>query len=124
MKAIRRRSNSARASCDEPWENLRVSERDFCEAVAARLVRFPPGAYPSSTRSFDLWGVDQTAELVTEARQINTGLGAVAVLNQADPQAHGKDNETATDDLRQHPRLELAPIVEDMRYINFFCAVN
>jgi chromosome partitioning protein len=66
---------------------------------------------PVQPRSFDLWGVDQTAELVTEAREINTGLRAVAVLNQADPQAHGKDNETATDDLRQHPGLELAPIV-------------
>jgi chromosome partitioning protein len=64
---------------------------------------------PVKPRSFDLWGVDQTAELVREAREINEPLRAIAVLNEADPQ--GKDNEAATDVLRDVPGIELAPVM-------------
>lgn len=45
---------------------------------------------PTAPRSFDLWGVDQTADLVREARELNENLRAVAVLNGAD--AQGTDN--------------------------------
>jgi len=38
-----------------------------------------------------LWGVDQTAELVKEAREINESLKAICVINAADPQ--GKDTK-------------------------------
>jgi hypothetical protein len=41
---------------------------------------------PVKPRSFDLWGVDQTADLVKEAREINDRLRAITVLNEADPQ--------------------------------------
>lgn len=64
---------------------------------------------PVKPRSFDLWGVDQTADLVREAREINERLRAVAVLNEADPQ--GKDNEAATDALREVQGVELAPVL-------------
>jgi chromosome partitioning protein len=62
---------------------------------------------PVQPRSFDLWGVDQTAELVKEAREINERLRAVSVINAADPQ--GKDNEAAAEALREVEGLELAP---------------
>ena len=61
---------------------------------------------PVQPRSFDLWGVDQTAELVKEAREINEQLRAIAVINAADPQ--GKDNEAAADALREVDGIELA----------------
>jgi len=64
---------------------------------------------PVKPRSFDLWGVDQTAELVKEAREINDQLRAIAVLNEADPQ--GKDNHEATENLREVPGIELAPVL-------------
>ena len=64
---------------------------------------------PVKPRSFDLWGVDQTADLVREAREINEKLRAIAVLNEADPQ--GKDNQAATDALREVPGIELAPVL-------------
>jgi chromosome partitioning protein len=48
---------------------------------------------PVQPRSFDIWAVDQMAELVREAREINDRLRAVAVLNAADPV--GKDNDDA-----------------------------
>jgi chromosome partitioning protein len=62
---------------------------------------------PTQPRSFDLWGVDQTAELVREARELNDHLRAVTVLNAADPV--GKDNEEAAADLRAKSGLEFAP---------------
>jgi chromosome partitioning protein len=62
---------------------------------------------PVQPRSFDLWGVDQTAELVKEAREINDHLRAVAVLNAADPQ--GRDNDDAATTLRDVQGLEYAP---------------
>ena len=48
---------------------------------------------PVQPRSFDVWALDQVAALAAEAREINEGLRAVAILNGADPQ--GGDNEAA-----------------------------
>jgi chromosome partitioning protein len=64
---------------------------------------------PVQPRSFDVWGVDQTAELVRDARHINERLRALTVLNNADSQ--GKDNEAAADALRGMDGIELAPHV-------------
>ena len=62
---------------------------------------------PVKPRSFDLWGVDQTIDLVQEARVINERLRAVCVINEADPQ--GQDNEASSDALQEIQDLELAP---------------
>jgi chromosome partitioning protein len=62
---------------------------------------------PVQPRSFDLWGVDQTAELVKEAREINDHLRAVTVLNAAD--AQGRDNDDAATALQDIEGLEYAP---------------
>jgi chromosome partitioning protein len=48
---------------------------------------------PVQPRTFDVWAVDQMAELVREARVINERLRALVVLNAADPA--GKDNDEA-----------------------------
>jgi chromosome partitioning protein len=64
---------------------------------------------PVKPRSFDLWGVDQTAELVAEAREVNDSLRAIAILNEADPQ--GKDNQAALDALGDMAGLETAPVM-------------
>jgi chromosome partitioning protein len=64
---------------------------------------------PVQPRSFDLWGADQTADLVKEAREINARLRAIAVINEADP--HGRDNQAATDALSEVEGLELAPVM-------------
>ena len=54
-----------------------------------------------------MWAVDQTAELVRDARQINEQLRALVVLNNADSQ--GKDNEAAAEALGGIEGIELAP---------------
>lgn len=64
---------------------------------------------PVKPRSFDLWGVDQTADLVREAREVNERLRAVVVLNEAD--AQGRDNEEAADSLREVEGVEIAPLL-------------
>jgi chromosome partitioning protein len=48
---------------------------------------------PVAPRSYDLWGADQTAELVREACTMNPKLRAVAFLNMAD--VAGPDNAEA-----------------------------
>jgi chromosome partitioning protein len=63
---------------------------------------------PVKPRSFDLWGVDQTAVLVREAREVNE-LRAIVVLNEAD--AQGKDNDAALEALKEVAGLELAPVL-------------
>jgi chromosome partitioning protein len=62
---------------------------------------------PVQPRSFDVWGVDQTAELVRDARNINEALRALVVLNNADSQ--GKDNEAAAEALSNVEGIELVP---------------
>jgi chromosome partitioning protein len=62
---------------------------------------------PVQPRSFDLWGADQTAELIKEAREINGDLRAICILNAAD--AQGKDNEAAAEALQEIEGIEMAP---------------
>ena len=63
---------------------------------------------PVKPRSFDLWSVDQIADLIREAREINEELRAYVVLNEAD--AQGQDNQAASDALAEIEDLELAPV--------------
>lgn len=67
---------------------------------------------PVRPRSFDLWGVDQTADLIHEAREINEALRAVVVLNEADAPSgsrRGKDNEAALDALGEVAGVSVLP---------------
>jgi chromosome partitioning protein len=63
---------------------------------------------PVQPRSFDIWPVDQMAELVAEAREVNEQLQAFIVLNAAD--AQGRDNEDAADALSEIKGLTLLPV--------------
>jgi chromosome partitioning protein len=63
---------------------------------------------PTAPRSFDLWGVDQTADLLQEAREFNESLRAIAVLNGAD--SSGRDNAEALAALREVAGLEVAEV--------------
>lgn len=63
---------------------------------------------PVQPRTFDVWAVDQVAELVQEAREINSSLRALVILNAAD--AQGRDNEEAANVLREVEGLELLPL--------------
>ena len=64
---------------------------------------------PVQPRSFDIWAVDQMAELVAEAREINGRLHALVMLNAARRQ--GRDNEDAIAALKEVPGLEVLDVV-------------
>ena len=61
---------------------------------------------PAAPRAFDMWGVDDTAELVREAREVNPRLRAVAILNGAD--SAGRDNGEALQALAGVDGLEVS----------------
>ena len=75
-----------------------VGGRDTGSLRAALLVS-QTLLIPVQPRSFDIWAVDQMAELVKEAREINADLYALAVLNAAD--AQGRDNADAAEAIQE-----------------------
>jgi chromosome partitioning protein len=86
-----------------------IGGEDATGSLRAALTVADTVLIPVKPRSFDLWRTEQTAALVTEAREINDALRAVAVLNEADPQ--GKDNQAAIDALADLSALEIAPVM-------------
>ena len=60
---------------------------------------------PVQPRSFDIWAMDQMADLVREAREINPKMRAVMILNAADAQGH--DNQDAAEALQDTEGIEL-----------------
>lgn len=62
---------------------------------------------PTAPRSFALWGAEQTAQLVSEARKVNTGLRALVVLNCGD--ARGPGNREALQLLGEIEGLTILP---------------
>jgi chromosome partitioning protein len=78
-------------------------------SLRAALIVAQTLLIPVQLRSFDIWVVDQMAELVKEAREINTYLRALAVLNAAD--AQGKDNTDAGEALQEVKGIILLPVI-------------
>ena len=68
---------------------------------------------PVQPRSFDLWAVDQVAELVAEARELNPELRALLVINAADPQ--GSDNRDTAEALAETPGMEVLDVTVGRR---------
>lgn len=78
-------------------------------SLRAALIVTETLLIPVQPRSFDIWAVEQMAELVAEARELNEGLRAFIVLNAADAQGH--DNEDAAEALREMKGLTLIDVV-------------
>jgi chromosome partitioning protein len=86
-----------------------VGGRDNPSLRSALLLPNATLLIPVKPRSYELWGADDTALIVSEARaRGNTSLRAVAVLNEAD-HLNEADNTEAEADLRTKEGLELAP---------------
>jgi chromosome partitioning protein len=64
---------------------------------------------PAAPRSFAIWGVEETAGLVSEARRVNRRLRALVVLNCGD--ARGPGNVEALKLLGELEGLEVLPHV-------------
>lgn len=83
-----------------------VGGRDTAGLRAALTVA-QVAVVPFQPRSFDVWTIDKVASLVSEARTINPGLRAVAIINCADPQ--GADNAAAAEALDENPEISFLP---------------
>jgi chromosome partitioning protein len=68
---------------------------------------------PVQPRTFDIWAIDQIADLVREAREINPDMRAAIVLNAADTQGH--DNQDAAEALQSTDVIELLAITISRR---------
>ena len=79
------------------------------EGLRAALVTADTALVPFAPSSFDLWAIDRIAGLVAEARTVNSGLRACAVINGADPA--GTDNDEALASLRAVDGLEALPLL-------------
>ena len=75
-------------------------------SLRAALIVADAVVIPVQPRSFDVWAVDQMAELIKEASSIND-IRAMVVLNQCDSQ--GKDNDAAAEALSSLEGIELCP---------------
>jgi chromosome partitioning protein len=62
---------------------------------------------PVLPATFDVWSLEPLEDLIEEARQINSGLSVLAILNAAD--AKGRDNEEAAVIIREKPGFEYFP---------------
>ena len=62
---------------------------------------------PVLPATFDVWSLDPLQEVVQEAREINTELRTIVVLNAADP--FGKDNDEAAAIIREKEYFEYFP---------------
>jgi chromosome partitioning protein len=64
---------------------------------------------PVQPRTFDIWVIDQMAELVSEARELNNSLRACVLINAAD--ARGQDNQEAIEAVGEMPGLEVLNVI-------------
>lgn len=102
--AIRTQARQLRANYDHIV--IDVGGRDTGSLRAALTVA-DLVLIPTAPRSFDLWGLGDTVELVREAREVNDQLRAVGVVNLADPA--GQDNAEAQETLTETGGIEASP---------------
>lgn len=87
-------------------------------ALRAALVLSDLVIVPFAPRSLDVWALGDMSAIIKEARKLNPGLRAAAVLSCADPS--GKDNKDAIEALSDYPELIYmdAPIVRRKSFAN------
>jgi chromosome partitioning protein len=63
---------------------------------------------PTMPSTFDVWAIDDIAEVLNEARALNPDLKTYLVINGAD--AQGRDNQEAAEALAEVPGVEVLPL--------------
>ena len=87
-------------------------------ALRAALVLSDLVLIPFAPRSLDVWALGDMSAIIKEARKLNPGLRAAAVLSCADPS--GRDNKDAVEALSDYPELIYmdSPIVRRKSFAN------
>ena len=78
-------------------------------ALRAALVLSDVLLVPFQPRSYDVWALEDIAQLVDEARSVRDGLRCYAVLNCADPGETSTDNIEAAAAVADVPQFEYLP---------------
>lgn len=78
-------------------------------ALRAALVLSDVLIVPFQPRSYDVWALEDMAELIDEVNSVRDGLRCLAVLNAADTNPHSTDNEEAREALADYPQFEYLP---------------
>lgn len=88
------------------WQDIIIDAggRDS-SALRAALVLSDTLLVPFAPRSYDVWALEDIADLIDEARSVRDGLDAIAVLNLADPGERGSDNTDAAAAVADFPQL-------------------
>lgn len=94
------------------WDDIVIDAggRDST-ALRAALILSDVLLVPFAPRSFDVWALEDMAQLVDEARAVRDGLRAYAVLNLADPGVLATDNRDAAEAVANVPQFEYLPTV-------------
>ena len=85
-----------------------IGGEDATGSLRAALTVADTVLVPVKPRTLDFWRTRKTADLITEAREVNETLRAIAVLNLADPT--GQDNQETLDALAEISVYEIAPV--------------
>lgn len=80
-------------------------------ALRAALVLTDVLLVPFQPRSYDVWALNDIAELIEEARSVRDGLRCYAILNCADPGSASADNEEAAAAVADIPQFEYLPTI-------------
>lgn len=90
----------------DKWDDIiiDVGGRDS-SALRAALILADILIVPFAPRSYDVWALEDIAELVNEAHGIRDGLRAFTLLNQADPGNNSSDNIDAADAVKEISQL-------------------
>ena len=80
-------------------------------ALRAALVLTDVLLVPFQPRSYDVWALNDIAELIEEARSVRDGLRCYAVLNCADPGSASADNKEAAAAVADIPQFEYLPTI-------------
>jgi chromosome partitioning protein len=86
-----------------------IGGEDETGSLRAALTVSDTILIPVKPRTLDVWRTQQTAAIVTEAREVNDHLRAITILNEADPS--GQDNEASLAELRLIAGLEICPVM-------------
>ena len=94
----------------DKWQDIIIDAggRDST-ALRAALILSDVLLVPFAPRSYDVWALDDMAELVDEASSVRDGLRCFAVMNQADPGERSSDNAEAVAAVAEVPQFTYLP---------------
>jgi chromosome partitioning protein len=87
-----------------------VGGRDT-KALRAAVFLSDAVLVPFNPRSFEVWAMEEMAEVIADAHQFREELVAYAFVNEGDTSAKSTDNEDAIEAIAEFPQFTLLPVI-------------